>query len=343
MLLLSHTVSYSTDSTYASGWRQWLLYCSKFNLSPLVPAEHVLCGFVAHLASPRLPRFPLGVSVSTVKTYMSSIVYAHSIRGLPSPMTNTPLLHRVMKGHKRWRGAASKQKRPITVGLLRLLSECYNPSSHTHRVVWAVMCIGVHGLARLGELLPRGSRGARMSRVLNVASVAWHSPNHAVIFLSSSKTDPYATGSSINLFATGDITCPIKALNSLTLVNKSLLTPLFALRNGRVISAAYFIRCLRWFIITTESKHHIGLRSHLFAGHSLRRGGATSLANRGVPDHVIQYLGRWLSDTYRRYIDYSSISIAHWLSGMSTSSADSIDLSASLQPTIGSNRWSGIA
>ena len=36
--------------------------------------------------------------------------------------------------------------------------------------------------------------------------------------------------------------------------------------------------------------------------HSLRIGGATSLINRGVPDVVVQLLGRWNSDAYKSYV-----------------------------------------
>ena len=37
-------------------------------------------------------------------------------------------------------------------------------------------------------------------------------------------------------------------------------------------------------------------------GHSLRAGGATSLAAAGVPPAQIQAIGRWQSDTFQRYI-----------------------------------------
>ena len=39
--------------------------------------------------------------------------------------------------------------------------------------------------------------------------------------------------------------------------------------------------------------------------HSFRAGGATNLANLGVPDYVIQIMGRWRSDAYKRYLHFS--------------------------------------
>ncbi len=38
-----------------------------------------------------------------------------------------------------------------------------------------------------------------------------------------------------------------------------------------------------------------------FNGHSLRKGGATSLFLRGVSETLIQVLGRWKSDAYKAY------------------------------------------
>ena len=54
----------------------------------------------------------------------------------------------------------------------------------------------------------------------------------------------------------------------------------------------------------------LGLPPGDYAGHSFRKGGATSLAAAGTPHHLIQALGRWSSDCYRLYIDMPIDSIA---------------------------------
>ena len=38
-----------------------------------------------------------------------------------------------------------------------------------------------------------------------------------------------------------------------------------------------------------------------FSSHSFRIGAATSAAAVGLPDHLIQTLGRWTGQAYRRY------------------------------------------
>ena len=44
--------------------------------------------------------------------------------------------------------------------------------------------------------------------------------------------------------------------------------------------------------------------------HTFRIGGASAAASAGVPDSVIQILGRWKSDAYRRYIRLSDTTVA---------------------------------
>ena len=47
---------------------------------------------------------------------------------------------------------------------------------------------------------------------------------------------------------------------------------------------------------------HCGYDEFQFSGHSYRKGGATSLAEAGVAEWIIQLLGRWTSGAYKLYI-----------------------------------------
>lgn len=49
----------------------------------------------------------------------------------------------------------------------------------------------------------------------------------------------------------------------------------------------------------------MGMEVTYLSSHSLRIGGATALADAGVPDRDIQFAGRWRSDTFLRYIRVS--------------------------------------
>ena len=73
--------------------------------------------------------------------------------------------------------------------------------------------------------------------------------------------------------------------------------PLFLYKNGQPLSYNGLVAVVRALASVC------GAPPKEYAGHSFRRGGATELARRGVPDRVIQKLGRWRSDCYKRYIE----------------------------------------
>ena len=57
------------------------------------------------------------------------------------------------------------------------------------------------------------------------------------------------------------------------------------------------------------------------AGQSLRAGGATSLAENGIPPSIIQAIGRWASNTFKIYIRRNPVLIQVFLFGQTTHSA----------------------
>ncbi len=60
--------------------------------------------------------------------------------------------------------------------------------------------------------------------------------------------------------------------------------------DGSPLTRDGFVRQIR--LIPSE----VGLDASEYAGHSFRRGAATTAALAGIPDHVIKMLGRWESD-----------------------------------------------
>ena len=79
-------------------------------------------------------------------------------------------------------------------------------------------------------------------------------------------------------------------------------TPLFCKENGQPVDRASFLKLLNRLITRLLRDKGLEISPDRFSGHSMRAGGATSLAMRNVPSEIIQILGRWKSDSYRRYI-----------------------------------------
>ena len=70
----------------------------------------------------------------------------------------------------------------------------------------------------------------------------------------------------------------------------SITSPLWITKSGHVLTQSFLINCLHLFFNNTIS------------GQSMRAGGATALAEHGVPPHIIQACGRWASNAFLIYI-----------------------------------------
>ena len=70
----------------------------------------------------------------------------------------------------------------------------------------------------------------------------------------------------------------------------------FGFSDGQPLTRTQFVKELR----TALAK--VGIDAAQFAGHNYRIGAATTAAACGVPDSLIQMLGRWKSAAYTLYI-----------------------------------------
>ena len=77
--------------------------------------------------------------------------------------------------------------------------------------------------------------------------------------------------------------------------------PLFVDADNSVLCRSQFIVYLRHLVVL------VGLNESEYNGHS-RIGAATTAAQAGVEDHLIQTMGRWSSNCYTRYI-YTSTNV----------------------------------
>ncbi len=268
------------------------------------------------LASRTSPAPPLA---STIKRYLGALNTAHEVVGLRAPTRGRdfPRIERIYRGIKREQGTRDKRtRRPITTALLRRLQPLLDPTHHHDALLWAAMCTATCALLRLGELAV--TPGSTTRRALSLAdltlvtaagtSVPAHAPrseltdltaegiSHAVLFVAASKTDPFGQGARITVASP----LAISALLSYLRVHPrsgAATAPLFCHRDGTPLQPATVIECTRALLA------RLGLDPLEYAGHSFRRGGASSLADAGTPDHVIQIMGRWASDCYKLYIE----------------------------------------
>ena len=116
------------------------------------------------------------------------------------------------------------------------------------------------------------------------------------IFLKRSKTDQYGKGTEVFLGATEDDICPVEAVTSYVARRGASPGSFFRSESGAPLSKAQFVDKVR------AALARAGVQQAGYSGHSFRIGAATTAAQAGLPDSVIQALGRWSSPAFLRYI-----------------------------------------
>lgn len=153
----------------------------------------------------------------------------------------------------------------------------------------------------------------RISEILSLTSGnVTFKPDHIVLRIAQSKTDQTRQGNEVVLAKTGSLICPCTALlNYINRANISLTSNEKLFRNiyltkgtERLLETPLTYSRTRFLF--RETFLRAGLNPSNFGTHSLRSGGATTAANKGVTFEEIKRHGRWRSNkTVDRYVSYS--------------------------------------
>ena len=130
--------------------------------------------------------------------------------------------------------------------------------------------------------------------------------NSMKIHIKASKTDQYRQSAVVLISRTGTSTCPLSAMDKfLKQSNCRKSTPLFTFRNGKYLTRQDVSS------MTKSLLYLVGANPALYSSHSYRIGAATTAAAAGIPESLIQTLGRWQSTAYKTYIRSSSEMISN--------------------------------
>lgn len=264
------------------------------------------------------------LSYGTIKTYAFGLSYLHTELGFENWRDQLSLFRRCMIGIKRSLGGSDRKlaRLPITTDLLNQMYQRLNAgSNYTHALYWAAATLATYGLLRISEFCACDSPSSQDSykllylkqiqmfdmnnRVIKLPNLGTASKvSHYTIHLRSSKTDPFRQGITIH------ISHPIAVQAMITyLLNHPRLhgaeSYLFIDHmTNETPSVEVPLRRSVMINMTRTLLDSMGIDSSLYHGHSFRRGGATSLASKKVPDSVVQVLGRWRSDCFKLYVDF---------------------------------------
>ena len=173
---------------------------------------------------------------------------------------------------------------------------------HDDIILWAAFTLAVSNMLRVSEF--DITRYGQYPAPITHADITINkSSQYYQLHIKKSKTDQYAEGRTVHVFATGAITCPVDAMRRLMCLFSTnrprSQSAVFQLRSGVPLSRHVVERRLKSLV------RSIGLDPSQYNTHSLRRGGATSYSLANVSDRMIQVIGGWTSDSYKLYIDTS--------------------------------------
>ena len=115
-----------------------------------------------------------------------------------------------------------------------------------------------------------------------------------------SKTNQFGKSIPLYLFKINSYLSPYEPLAQLLQLrlsqNAQQSDPLFITETGSVVSCRWFHNLLHLVLALS------GYPPEQFSAHSFRIGAASSATRQGLPDHMVQLLGRWSSQAYHGYI-----------------------------------------
>ena len=245
---------------------------------------------------------------SSMRHYLHGIATTQQELGHPNPLTQNPLIWRMFKAIKRLQGHHAVRKRlPITVSVLQKIDPLVDTKVTQQLCLRAAMWLGTCGLLRSGEFAAKNSSVPTLKRsqltfhdskrnVLVPILQCKEFPTYMVLRLEQSKTDPFRQGTDVVVSNPTAIRYMLDYLHARgpCLPRQALLVG----SDGNALSVGELVK----FIQSLITKANIP-NSHLFLGHSFRKGGATTLHEIGYPDSLIKQMGRWSSFAFATYID----------------------------------------
>ena len=301
----------STHRTYQTGLKRYLSFCYAFNITPFPVSESQLCYFVTYLARQ-------SISPATINTYLAAVRHAQIIRGHPEPRqaSSFPRLRLIQNGVRRERARAGPvvaRRLPITPAILRQIRPLCNPAEPDYDMIltWAAASTCFYGFFRAGEITTPTRSSFDPASHLAWGDVAISSDGRTVrVVLKRSKTDQFGRGVEVFLAATGDELCPVAAVRSYVARRGDSAGAFFREADEAPLTKARFVELVRGVM------GRAGIPLAGYSGHSFRIGAATAASQAGVPDSVIQALGRWSSSAFLQYIRTPREQLAQYTSAL---------------------------
>jgi hypothetical protein len=272
-----------------------------------VPDEDELILFATWLAEIR------DLSPKVIKQRLRAVGVWCTQQGAADPRLDgrhlRPRLYDTLRGIARTRSTVKRIREALTTDklrrFLRAMLRWGKWSEYDEALYTALLTIGVFGLFRVGELTSPTTTTFDRDEALRFSDITLGADDVGDEFLDvrlrASKTDVCRRGVTIRMYATGqrDL-CPVAAFRRFarrrTKLGFSRDSPAFCKATGKFVTRDDVSKAIKTLARLA------GYDPTHFVTHSMRAGGATTMAQLGYDASIIKLFGRWRSDCFTEYI-----------------------------------------
>jgi site-specific recombinase XerD len=287
---LEHTKAYNTIRSYAADWNDFSDWCQDHKMTDLPAEPETIVNYINDLAD--------NAKANTVSRRITAISENHIAAGLgrDNP-AHSGLVRNAMMAIRREKGTFQHGKAPILLETIHLLADCFDDNDIVSLRDRAVLFLGFAGAFRRSELVN-----------VQLEDLTFSSEG-VVIFIPQSKGDQLGHGNYIAIpYAPNPHFCAVHAIEQWVLAAQLQTGPLFRpfKKNKELRDVQLSDKSVA--LIVKKYIKKAGLNEANFAGHSLRRGFATSAAQHDIDALTIMRQTRHKSEKMvHRYIEQGNM------------------------------------
>jgi len=273
--------SYNTVRAYKSDMQSFESFCNSLDLKSLPANPKTISLFITQMSKDN--------KFSTIKRKLAAIKVTHKLAGHYIDLKN-PIINENLNSIKKQLGTFQKSKKPILIKDLKLIINEIDKEINLKVKLRnkSLLLIGFSGAFRRSELI-----------AIELDDIEFVEEG-VKIFIKKSKTDQSGEGMMKAIpYFNSEFYCPVKNLRKWI----DLLTK--AKNNSKKI---FNMSDKNVALIIKKYIQKVGLNHEIYAGHSLRSGFATSVAENGAEERQIMAMtGHKSNQMVRRYIHESNL------------------------------------
>ena len=288
----------NTTKTYIGAYKRYERWASDIEELSVFPSNDLATTIYI------LSLIQIGKSTAVINQFVSASRWLHKLAGHKDP-TRSHMVRTVLDGARRSLGKPTVRKEPINTRIINQIHGSLLTKNNT---------LDLQGLRIMTFILLSYAGFLRYDEAIKIRreDIAFHG-TYIALFLQTSKTDIYRNGHTILIARTRTkldpfvflhrylIAADIKPKDECFIFRGIYVHPTTGKQQLKVMDKHISYSTIRDILLTCIQ--NIGLNPKAYGTHSLRAGGATAAANRGIPDRLFKVHGRWRSENSKdRYI-----------------------------------------